>query len=319
MSDIFTPDEGDPIVVAVDAEGGPFRRAEFELAGGVTDEDDKKQIQESIDSLFEGVDVSADFRTKMAVVFEAAVGDVAKKRLAEQAAFYDAQFTKLEEAHEQKLQESNAEFEAIVEQASQLYEERMAADAAATVAELQENLESYMEHAVQEWRNENAVAIESGIKVHMAESLMTGLKGLFEAHNIDVSEETVDTVAALEEELSEVRAKANTIMEENIRLGKQTKALMAESAFRDVAEGLTTVQAERLRTLSENLEVDNIDAFRTNVKTLRESFIRDAAKPAQHAGVETFIESQEPAPAAPQLNEHASIAALAEMIKNRRK
>jgi transcriptional accessory protein Tex/SPT6 len=66
--------------------------------------------------------------------------------------------------------------------------------------EIIENLDSYLDYVVETWMKENELAIESGIKVEMAESFMSGLKSLFEEHNVQIDEETVDVVSALEEE-----------------------------------------------------------------------------------------------------------------------
>jgi hypothetical protein len=144
--------------------------------------------------------------------------------------------------------------------------------------EMIENLDAYLDYVVAEWMEENAIAIESGIKVEMAESFMEGLKELFYEHNVDIDEDTVDVVAALESELEEMAEEANKAINETIRLSEENEILQAELAFREISEGLTTSQAERLRVLSEKLDTSDFDAYCEGLTTLKESFFKTNSK-----------------------------------------
>lgn len=86
---------------------------------------------------------------------------------------------------------------------------------------ISENVDKYLDYVVSEWMTENEIAIEAGIKVEMAESLLSGLKNLFVEHNVAVSEETVDVVESLEGQVSELEGKANDLVNENIDLQKK--------------------------------------------------------------------------------------------------
>ena len=186
------------------------------------------------------------------------------------------------------------------------------------VEKIVENLDSYLDYVVEEWMKENELAIETGVKVEMAESLMNGLKGLFEEHNIDVSEETVDIVAALEEEVEELKTTANESINENVELHKQISALKAEKVFDEMTEDLTITQRERLKVLSEKLNVSDISEYKTDLNTLKESFFTAKKVVAEEVQEEQEIITEETA-TKKRVSEYSSINALVESLNNRKK
>jgi hypothetical protein len=214
---------------------------------GVAEETEVEEISidESIASMFEGMNLSEDFKSKVTMVFEAAVNEAAAAKVSEVT-------EELEENFQKQLDES-------IEEAME---------------EIVENLDSYLDYVINEWLQENEVGIETGIKVQMAESLMEGLKNLFDEHNIDIDEDTIDVVAGLEEEIEELRAEINKTINENIKLSSTVLSLEAEKVFEEMTEGLTVSQKERLRGLSENLDVKDLDAYTSNLETLKESFFK---------------------------------------------
>jgi hypothetical protein len=202
-------------------------------------------IDESIASMFEGMNISEDFKSKVTMVFEAAVNEATAAKVSEVT-------EQLEEDFQNQLDES-------IEEAME---------------EVVENLDSYLDYVITEWLQDNEVAIETGIKVQMAESLMEGLKNLFDEHNIDINEDTIDVVAGLEEEIEQLRAEVNKTINENIELSSVVLALEAEKIFEETTSGLTVSQRERLRALSENLDIRDISAYTSNLETLKESFFK---------------------------------------------
>lgn len=203
------------------------------------------EVSESFDSLFEGMDLSEEFKGKLSLVFEAAVNEAASAKAAEIA-------ESLEQEFQTKLEESVSE----------------------AMEEIVENLDNYLDYIVSEWMEENAVAIESGIKVQMAESLMDGLKELFYEHNVQIDEETVDVVADLEEEIAALKEEVNRAINANIELSETVEALQAEKIFEELSEDLTTSQKERFRVLSEKIDFSDLDAYADNLNTLKESFFK---------------------------------------------
>lgn len=224
---------------------------------GVTKVDDKnpekavKFANESVEDavgiagLFEGLDLSEDFKAKAELVFEAAVNEAASAKAQE---IVESVETDLKEQFETALNES--------------------------LEEIVENLDSYLNYVVKEWMEENKVAVESGIKVEMAESFMEGLKELFYEHNVKIDEETIDVVAELEEEVTSAKEAANRAITESIAVKEELQALRAEKVFSTMTEGLSQTQVERFRVLSEKLDASDLDTYKEDLSTIKESFFK---------------------------------------------
>lgn len=274
-------------------EGGEFIDPQTAITGvqrPEEDEDDDKDLKESFASLFDGLTLTEGFQEKASLIFESAVHAASERKLQEATREFDRKVSRLQEDLAEKLEE----------EASRI-EEEFRESAEASVAEIVEGLDKYLDYVISEWAEENRVALESGIKVHMAESLMTGLKGLFEAHNIDVSEETVSVVSKLEEDVSIYKEKNNGILAENIELKRKVKMLEALQAFDELSEGLTLTQKEKFKQLVENVDVDSIESFKKDARIIRESFFKQTAKPREAEAVETFVEDVKQEPAKPKM------------------
>jgi len=203
------------------------------------------EIEESIEAIFEGMDLTEEFKNKVTLVFEAAVNEAATKKT-----------------------------EAAVAEHVERLETEMNESVETSVNNIVENLDSYLDYVVEEWMKENEVAIEAGIKVEMAESLMAGLRGLFEEHNIEVDDETINVVEGLEAEVAEAKDSANKAINENVELSKEIASLKAERIFDEVTEDLTLTEKERFKVLSEKLDVSDIEEYSSNLSTLKESFFK---------------------------------------------
>lgn len=245
------------------------------------------EYEAGIAAMFEGMDLSEDFTSKVTVVFEAAVNEASIKRS-------DAIIAEKTEALAISMKEASD----------------------ASIDNVVENLDSYLDYVVEEWMTENEVAIEAGIKVEMAESLMDGLKGLFEEHNIAVDEETLDVVAGLEEEIETLKADANKAIVENVELKKAADAQTASSVFAEMTEGLTLVEQERFKVLSEKLAFDNVDSYKSDLATLKESFFKKAKPVVEEVTEEEAIITEDTEVKQP-LSEHSTInALLADLNRN---
>lgn len=224
---------------------------EYDTVDDITPDNDVKEdldMTESFESLFEGVDLTEDFKAKLSLVFEAAVNESAASKALEIT-------EQLEEQFQSQLEESVNE----------------------AVDDIVENLDNYLDYIVSEWMEENKIAIEAGIKVEMADSFMEGLKTLFYEHNVAIDEETIDVVADLEEELASLAEKANAAINESIELADEVKALRADRVFNEMTEGLTTTQVERFRVLSEKLNYEDLDSFADDLSVIKESFFKSKA------------------------------------------
>ena len=248
------------------------------------------EVESSIAAIFEGTDLSEEFKNKVKLVFDAAVNEEVSKKV-------QVIESELTQKLEVELQESLE----------------------AKVTEIVENLDKYLDYVVGEWMEENKVAIEAGIKVEMAESLMSGLKQLFSEHNIEVDEETLDVVSGLEEQVSALEEKSNDLVNENIELNKEIASLKAEKVFEEMTESLSLTQRERLKVLSEKLDCGDLDVYKSNLQTLKESFFVDVA-PAQKDNVvveedEIVLEEQV---AKKPVSDYSSINALVEALNARK-
>lgn len=302
--------QGGEVMDPTDAVGGPIQPRLGDVKAKVNPEADEVEevapgnaiVRESssadaaLDSLFEGMEISEDFKGKLSLVFEAAVNEAVLEKTSDITEQLEEQFqTQLEESVnrlEESVNESvNEAVEGIVE-----------------------NLDAYLDYVVAEWMEENKVAVEAGIKVEMAESLMNSLKTVFYEHNIQIDEETIDVVADLEEQVADLEAKANEAINESIELAGEIKALRADAAFNEMTEGLTTAQTERFRVLSEKLSFDDLDSYKGNLSTIKESFFK-AKAPVIAEEVEEQVLNESAAPAKVR-SQYDSVNALAAAISS---
>lgn len=254
------------------------------------------EIDTSVAALFEGEELSEEFKEKVTVVFEAAVNEQAAKK-----------FASLEEDLTTRLE---AELQESVD---------------SRMEEIVENLDKYLDYVVNEWMEENQLAIEAGIKVEMAESFISGLKDLFEQHNVEVDEETFDAVASLEEEVESLKSTSNNLVEANIDLQKKIDEAAAEKVFNTLTESMNDVQAERFRILSENLISSDLEVYAKNLRVIKESFFAsteseeitetaDVMKDNLGDEEEVVLDEGVVAPA----SEYSSINALVEALNTRK-
>lgn len=303
--------QGGEVMEPTDAVGGPIQKRLADVMAPVDPEADEVEVvapgnaavavvkedqdaSGAFQSLFEGMDISEDFKGKLKLVFEAAVNEASELKIAEAVEAMEEKTSRLAEELEEQFQ-------------GQLDEAVNGA-----VEGIVENLDAYLDYVVAEWMEENKVAIEAGIKVEMAESLLNSLKTVFYEHNVAIDEETIDVVADLEEQIVELEAKANQAINESIELAEEVKALRAQTIFNEIAEGLTTTQAERLRVLSEKLNFDDSDNYKQDLQTLKESFFK--VKAVVKEEVEEML-TEDTAPKKP-VSQYDSVNALAAAISS---
>lgn len=202
-------------------------------------EKNKERLREHVDALLEGENLSEEFREKATTIFDAAVTE----RLNEEVAV-------LEEAYTQALEEEVA----------RIHED------------LKKRADDYINYVVEQWVIENQVALDSGLRNELTEEFITGLRNLFLEHYIDVPEDKVDVVEALGSEVAQLKAKLNEEIEKNLSLSKSINESKKVEVISRMCESLTTTQAEKLRSLSENIEFADIESFETKVKTLKENY-----------------------------------------------
>ena len=220
-------------------------------------------IEEDVNALLGGEELSEEFKEKARVIFEAALTSKIKE-----------------------IQESLE-----VQYAERLDEERQALK-----GELTERVDAYLEYVCEEWMTENELAIEHGLKTEMTESFLSGMKGLFEEHYVTIPEEKYDVLESMVEKLDDMETKLNEQIEKNIGLNKRLAESTADIVLSVVSEGLAETQKEKLASLAESVEFESEEEYREKLETLKESYFSKAPS-AKSEAPQTISESVDSTPA----------------------
>ena len=207
------------------------------------DEDDEMMeeydIEEDVNALLDGENLSEEFQEKARTIFEAAL----RSKVSE-----------------------------IKETLEEQYSNVLAEEVEEIKAELAERVDSYLEYVADEWISENALAVEQGLKTEMTESFLQGMRGLFEEHYVTIPEEKYNVLESMVEKLDDMETKLNEQIEKNISLNKRLSESVADGIFEQVSEGLADTQKDKLASLSESVEFESEIEYREKLETLRESY-----------------------------------------------
>ena len=138
--------------------------------------------------------------------------------------------------------------------------------------ELSSKVDDYLGYVVEQWMQENELAIERGLKGEIAEDFINGLKQLFEDHYIDVPDEKYDVLEAQSEKIAELEEKLNATIEENVEKKKVVESLTREQIVSEVSEDLAATEVEKFKSLTEDVDFVGEDTFRAKLDTLKESY-----------------------------------------------
>jgi hypothetical protein len=200
-------------------------------------------VTEHLESLFNGENLSEEFMSKTAVIFEAALNERTTK------------------IREQVLRESASIIEEEVQKVTE---------------ELATRLDEYLNYAVDEWMKDNKLAVENGIRTEIAESFIGGLKNLFETHYIEVPEKKHDILEDLFNENQELESALNEQIKANMEISKEVTAGQARAIFLETVSDLSRVDAERLASLAESIEFSSSEDFENKLNILKESYLKAA-------------------------------------------
>ena len=209
------------------------------VAEAETETQEEYDIEEDVNALLGGEELSEEFRQKAKVVFEAALS---------------SKVTEIQEALE-------VQYEQKLEEARQGLKEA-----------LTERVDSYLEYVAEEWMTENELAIEHGLKTEMTESFLSGMKGLFEEHYVTIPEDKYDVLESMVAKLDDMETKLNEQIDKNIGLNKRLAESTADSVLSTVSEGLAATQKEKLASLAESVEFESEEEYREKLETLKESY-----------------------------------------------
>ena len=200
---------------------------------------DSLDVSDDVNALVDGEELSEEFKTKAATIFETAVKSKVR-----------------------------AELERIQEENDKVMEDM----AESTMNDLVEKVDDYMNYVVEQWMEDNQLAIERGLKGEIAEDFISGLKNLFEDHYIDVPDEKYDILEANLSKIEELEEKLNKQIEENVQLRKAKGELVKESMIADVANGMTDTETEKFQSLVEDVEFSDEESYKEKLQTVRESY-----------------------------------------------
>ena len=184
-------------------------------------------------------DLSEEFKEKAATIFETAV----KTRIQEQTKILEAQ-----------------------------YEEKLSAEKETVKEAMVEKVDSYLNYVVEEWMKENELAVERGIRTEIAEDFITGLKGLFKEHYIEVPEEKYNVLDDLTNQVKDLEGKLNEQIEKNVNLSKVVSESEKTTLINDVSADLAETEKEKFAKMAENVEFDSAPKFKEKLETVKESY-----------------------------------------------
>lgn len=160
------------------------------------------------------------------------------------------------------------------------FETKLAEGLASVETELTEKVDDYLSYAVNEWKEDNEVALEAGLRTELAEDFITGLQSLFSEHYINVPEEKVEVVEELAAKVEELEEKLNKQIAENAEISKEVSQHRVAQTFDEVVEGLADTQVEKMRTMAEGIEFSDEDDFRKKMEVVRENYFPTKAPEA---------------------------------------
>ena len=249
VSDVVTNRKGKTAKEDVEVEGEvvaeePTTEEEVVAENEISSEEEvvevaEYDVEEDVNALLGGEDLSEDFKAKAKTIFETAI---------------NAKVAEVKEALEVEFQEKlDEEIETAKES-------------------LAERVDSYLEYVADEWFEENQLAVENGLKTEMTESFLEGMKGLFEEHYVQIPEDKYDVLESMVEKLDDMETKLNEQIEKNITLNGRLGESVAGGILGDVSEGLASTQKEKLASLAESVEFESETEYREKLETLKESY-----------------------------------------------
>jgi hypothetical protein len=221
----------------------------------------KKKMKEDVEALFsDDSTISEEFKSKVSTIFEARVAD---------------RVSQIEE-------ETEAKYAGMLEEAVESIR-----------ADLTEKVDDYLSYVVEQWMKDNEIAIESGLRSELTEDFIAGMRNLFAEHYIDVPAEKVDLVDELAGKVEELESKLNEEIERAVDLKKSLVESRKVEMTREVCEGLTDTQVEKIKTLAESVEFSTEDEYKQKLETIRENYFPSNAKKATEAQLHEEFEEEE--------------------------
>ena len=202
-------------------------------------------VSEDVSALIDGEELSEDFKTKAATIFEAAVK------------------SKIAKIRKQVREESKKDMEEKTESIQK---------------DMTEKMDEYMNYVVKEWMEENKLAVEQGVRNEVTESFISGLKKLFEEHYIDVPSEKEDVFESLVQEVAELETKLDEQTEKHMDTVKDLNEYKAKDAFRDIVEGMVDTDIEKMKELTEDVDYESDEQYKEKLNIIKNSYFKSDKK-----------------------------------------
>lgn len=154
------------------------------------------------------------------------------------------------------------------------YEEELSEEVESAKSDMVEKVDSYLNYVVEQWMEDNKVAIQAGLRAEIAENFMTGLKGLFEENYIEVPESKVDLVDDLADTVEELEESLNATTAKAIQMAEELEVYKRDAIIRESARGLAETQVEKLKSLVEDVDFEDEETFAQKVATVKESYFK---------------------------------------------
>jgi len=199
----------------------------------------EERLEDIMGSLFDGEDLTEEFKEKTSIIFEAAVND---------------------------------RVGAIEEELTESYETLLAEHMEEVTEELAGKLDEYLNYVVENWLEENKLSVESGVRTNVSENFIAGLKGLFESHWIDVPEEKVAVLDEVHEANESLQEQINELVADNVELKAELVGSQCGLIFAESCDGLTDMEIEKFASLAEGLEFDSIDQYAEKLNVIKENY-----------------------------------------------
>ena len=261
--------------------GKKTMREEEEVEGTVVSEQ-KVDVKEDIDALFaDDQTISEEFKSKVTTIFEARVTD------------------RIQQIEEQV----EAKYAGMLEEAIE-----------SVRTQLEEKVDDYVNYVVEQWLEENAIAIESGLRAELAEDFISGLHKLFAENYINVPEDKVELVDELATKVEQLESKLNEEIEKSIGYKKSLIEATKQQVTRSVCEGLTETQVEKIKSLAESVEFSTEEEYQTKLETIRENYFPSGVKKADEEQLHEQVSAEDAGETKKQVSADPYVSSVANAI-----
>lgn len=202
-------------------------------------------VKEDIAAMFSGEDLTEEFKESASTLFEAAL-----------TARMNLETLRLEEEFAEALSE---EVEGVKE-------------------EMTTKIDQYLDYVVEQWIEENKLAIETSLRAQIAENFMDGLYNLFAESYITVPEDRVDVLGELQAQIEELESKLDESINAQLELQSVIDEATQEATFDEVSEGLAATQVEKLRTLAEGIDFNDVESYAKKLNIIKDKYFNESKK-----------------------------------------